>query len=947
MEVSMSVEVVGRGVSPVGRASAIVSIALAILTFAPSGASAQETAGWRRGIVVDESGGGIGEARVTVRSAGGAILRDATTAADGTFVVGPLRPGSYVLGVSARRFAGRQIGLEVDRTETPRLRITLGLPPVTSEVTVTADRGATADIVRTPAIVTVRDADDFRTRPLATLGNALEGAAGVMVQQSTYGQASPFLRGLTGYQVLNLVDGVRVNNTTFRSGPNQYLAFVDPSQGERIEAMLGPASAQFGSDAMGGAIQVLTPHVDFQTTRRLRTSAGVNLFAGSADEARGAGTTLFLQGRNVSTLFGGSWRELGDLRAGGGTDSHHALRRFFGLNDDRIQEVLGDRQLDTGFTQHGLHAKVAARLGSAQNLSAWYQRSEQEDVRGYKDLWGGLGRVRSDFDPQELQLFYTRYERLGLGHLHWLSGTFSANAQRDGSVRQNLRPTDTIVRDDVAVDAFGYLLQGGVQMGSRQSMVFGGEVYDEHVDARRDETNPTTGATVQKRALYPNGSRYVTSGLFVQNEIDLLRGDRGRAVIARLGGRYTHIGARTDADANLNASGQSLGVADSEESYHDWTFNAAVTWSVNQVLSVHGLVGRGFRAPNLNDLGALGLNDLGYEIPGASAIDARGLIGTSDGEGAGSSGRAVSPLSSERLLNYELGVALNWDEVYVRVQGFDAELRDPIVRRSLVFPIESAPAMLAGLPVTPIPPTAAQQEQGVVSVATALDPRAVKAFVNEGRARYYGLDTVLRYRIAPRWAVDANYSHLVGHDLDPTRPVRRLPPSQSFISLRYQPGGLVSWLEGSVQLAGAQTELNGGDITDERIGAARRRSDIADFFRGGRIRPFTIPGADGLVGTIDDVFQPTGETLAQIADRVLPIGSTINGVTVLNDGTRVPLYTRTAGFATVNLRAGVRLTDYLDVTLALTNALDRNYRVHGSGVDAPGRSFFAAVRWSH
>lgn len=235
----MSVQLVGRGVISVVRAYAIVSIALAILMYASSGAAAQETAGWQRGIVEDESGGGVGGARVTVRSAGGAILRDAITAADGTFVAGPLRPGSYVLDASARRFADRRIGLEVDRTQTSRLRITLGLPPVTSEVTVTADRGATADIVRTPAIVTVRDADDFRSRRLATLGNTLEGAAGAMVQQSTYGQASPFLRGLIGYQVLNLVDGVRVNNTTFRSGPNQYLAFVDPSQGERIEAMLG------------------------------------------------------------------------------------------------------------------------------------------------------------------------------------------------------------------------------------------------------------------------------------------------------------------------------------------------------------------------------------------------------------------------------------------------------------------------------------------------------------------------------------------------------------------------------------------------------------------------------------------------------------------------------------------------------------------------------------
>mgnify|MGYP003430780633 CR=1 FL=1 len=35
-----------------------------------------------------------------------------------------------------------------------------------------------------------------------------------------------------------------------------------------------------------------------------------------------------------------------------------------------------------------------------------------------------------------------------------------------------------------------------------------------------------------------------------------------------------------------------------------------------------------------------------------------------------------------------------------------------------------------------------------MSVATAIDPRAIKAFVNEGRARYYGVDALARYRVA-------------------------------------------------------------------------------------------------------------------------------------------------------------------------------------------------------
>jgi outer membrane cobalamin receptor len=155
------------------------------------------------------------------------------------------------------------------------LQIVLSLAPLQSDVTVTAQRGMVEEIDRTPPVVTVRTADDTRRRPLATTGNMLDGAPGVMVQQSTYGQASPFLRGLTGYQVLNLIDGIRFNNATFHAGPNQYRAFVDPSQLQRVEVMLGPASSQFGSDAMGGTIQVLTP------------AAGFNVGPGSSFSGRG------------------------------------------------------------------------------------------------------------------------------------------------------------------------------------------------------------------------------------------------------------------------------------------------------------------------------------------------------------------------------------------------------------------------------------------------------------------------------------------------------------------------------------------------------------------------------------------------------------------------------------------------------------------------------------
>ena len=457
------------------RSVASIGFLLVLCVLADS-ASANAQRSDRRIIVVDESGGVIPGAQLVLRSTQGAVLRQAYTAADGSAVVGGLPAGSYWLDVTATHFGVRRVGLNLGVDDAPPLRVVLSVGAIARDVTVTAQRGMVAEVDRAPQIVTVREADELRRSALPTIGHALEGSPGVMLQQSAYGQVSPFLRGLTGYQVLNLIDGVRFNNTTFRSGPNRYLAFVEPNQVQRIEAVLGPASAQFGSDALGGAIQVLTPTPQFASGRPIASQGEVSLFGGSADGSVGTLANIFVGGQRATGTVGGAWRKLDDVRAGDSRDSHHVLRRLFGLSDADIRRATGDQQPDTGFEQYGLHAKLAARVGRQQNLTLWYQRSEVERVRGSKDLWGGLGRLRSDFEPQQLQLFYTRYEKVGVGRLDWVTGTFSINAQRDGSVRQGLRVTDRIVQDKVAVDAFGYSVQAGFHATSRHAIVFGGEI---------------------------------------------------------------------------------------------------------------------------------------------------------------------------------------------------------------------------------------------------------------------------------------------------------------------------------------------------------------------------------------------------------------------------------------------------------------------------------------
>ena len=84
----------------------------------------------------------------------------------------------------------------------------------------------------------------------------MDQVPGVHLQRTSYGQVSPFLRGLTGFRTLALIDGIRLNNSTFRSGPNQYISLVDPWMLESAEIILGPGSVLHGSDAAGGLIHM-------------------------------------------------------------------------------------------------------------------------------------------------------------------------------------------------------------------------------------------------------------------------------------------------------------------------------------------------------------------------------------------------------------------------------------------------------------------------------------------------------------------------------------------------------------------------------------------------------------------------------------------------------------------------------------------------------------------
>jgi len=130
-------------------------------------------------------------------------------------------------------------------------------PQPLPDIVVTPMRTDT-ELAETPYTAYVIGQDTIAEQSPRTTPDALDGLPSVMVQKTGYGQGSPFLRGFTGFRTLMMVDGIRLNNSVFRDGPNQYWNTVDPYSIDRYEVVMGPASVLYGSDAIGGAVNALT-----------------------------------------------------------------------------------------------------------------------------------------------------------------------------------------------------------------------------------------------------------------------------------------------------------------------------------------------------------------------------------------------------------------------------------------------------------------------------------------------------------------------------------------------------------------------------------------------------------------------------------------------------------------------------------------------------------------
>ena len=310
----------------------LAAAAMAVLPAAP--VLAQET-GRVEGTVTLQEYGSIHGAVVLVVGTGDFALTDE----QGRFAIEGVPAGSYEVLAQREHLTGARQTVNVDPGQAATVDFVLELSPVREDVTVTASAGGTETTFEAFNAVTTVDSFDIARESAASLGDALRNEPGIAIRSFGPGASRPIIRGFDGDRVLILEDGVRTGDLSSESGDHGVA--VDPNSAERIEIVRGPATLLYGSNAVGGLVNVITPQESYRESLLEGTRAQLSADVGSANAQTGTNVGLQHTRNGVHYWAGGSMRRTGDYTTPAGTVENSATestnaRAGVGWSGDRL-----------------------------------------------------------------------------------------------------------------------------------------------------------------------------------------------------------------------------------------------------------------------------------------------------------------------------------------------------------------------------------------------------------------------------------------------------------------------------------------------------------------------------------------------------------------------------------------------------------------------------------
>ncbi len=294
-----------------------------------------------------------------------------------------------------------------------------------------------------------------------------------------------------------------------------------------------------------------------------------------------------------------------------------------------------------------------------------------------------------------------------------------------------------------------------------------------------------------------------------------------------------------------------------------------------------------------------------------------------------STGRPVEQVESETSINWEVGLRYRNSRVQGECRRFINTIDGNIQKQALILPQGAVGTSLGGQPIT------SQNANGAVFVSLSTLPVLVRA--NFDHARVWGLEFEgdVHDQSSDRGRRTFTYLEARGTDTNlPPNIEGGTPAPGGTVWVRFAPANGRWWVQPYSLFAGNQSTAcrrsTRATVAPAPAAPARRFRTSSGAAR--RVRGFVSAGADGVFGNADDTLIETGETLAQIQDRVLGVG--------VNSS---PLWTEVPSYALFGIRFGMRFGPH-SIVIDAENLTDESYRGISWGMDGAGRGI--SVRYS-
>ena len=597
-----------------------------------------------------------------------------------------------------------------------------------------------------PVRIDIIPAKQIQFQNPQTSAELLQQNGTVFVQQSQLGGGSAVLRGMETNRVLMVIDGVRMNNAIYRAGHIQNVITIDPNMLSRVEVVHGPGSVIYGSDAMGGVMHFYTRNPLLSTNNKVFTSGNAMIRYSSASNEYSQSFNLNIGGKKVAALFGGSTKDIGDLREGDKRDSKYGdwgkslyyAERIDG-NDVMIENDHPLVQKNSGYKQYDLFTKVLYKPTDHYAVTLNAQFSNSGNIPRYDRLTEMSGDklkyAEWYYGPQTRGFVSLRNEfskPTGIYDLAQVTAAYQ-NISEDRISRSFGKSKKKHQEETVNVLSLNVDLKK--QIFGKSELRYGLEGILNTVDSKAYNQNINTGAITQDAASrYPDGGDNMKNfAAYASNNWEI-----SKNLIFSQGIRFNYVSL--DAKYTQDMMDLIKFPFDAEMKQDNTAINGnlGLVFQTDNGFRVSGNLSTGFRAPNIDDLTKL--ND-------SNSTDQLIIVPNPD-------------LKSENAYNAELTLGKTFGKfLEVDVTGYYTLLSDAFVIRPFLY-------------------------NGQDSILFDGTLSAVQAMQNASKATIYGFEGNLLAQFTKSLSLRSSLTYTYGHVNEEDVPLDHIPPMFGLTSLK-------------------------------------------------------------------------------------------------------------------------------------------------------------------